>query len=396
MSISIHDEILELKKEAVELRRDFHQYPELGFKEKRTSKQLADYLGALGLRVQTEIAETGVVGFLSGRSPGPTLLIRADMDALPIEERTEKPYKSKNAGVMHACGHDGHMAAVMITAKALARRKEKFSGQIKFVFQPGEEGFAGAREMIRKGVLIDPKVDSAIGFHLYNSMPLGSVLFRSGPTMASMDSFVIKVIGKGGHAAMPDEAVDAILVSAHVVTSLQSLISREVSPLDPLVVHIGTIHGGSAFNIVSDIVELKGTVRTLNADLQKSMPERMRRVITNTTAAFKGAAKFDYDFGYPPLVNDAMMVDLVRNAARDVVKDGGILATQPLMASDDMAFFLREVPGCFFFVGSANQEKGLNSPHHNSLYDFDEDAMLIAAEILVKAALSFFDKTELR
>jgi len=257
------------------------------------------------------------------------------------------------------------------------------------VFQPGEEGFAGAREMIRAGVLKDPTVNGALGFHLAHFYPTGTVALRSGPVMASMDSFTIRVLGKGGHAAMPNEGVDAILISANLIGALQSLISKETSPLTPLVVHVGRIQGGDAFNVVAERVELKGTVRTLDQTLQSSMPERIARIGKGIASGFRGECELDYDFGYPPLVNERGMTELVNEVARRVVGESRTLEAQPVMASDDMAFFLQEVPGCYCFIGCSNPEKGFVHPAHNPLFDFDEEAMGVALELITRAALQY-------
>jgi amidohydrolase len=385
----ISKEVINLEDEIIRLRREFHRHPELGLEERWTVHAIAEYLGQLGLDVRTGVGRTGVLGSLSGKGPGKTLLLRADMDALPIQEENEIPYKSQNDGVMHACAHDGHMAILLAVARILSHRRETFSGQIKFVFQPGEEGFAGARLMIEDGVLTDPRVDAAFALHLMNQMPSGVIGMRSGAFMASMDAFEIKIMGKGGHAAMPEGGVDAILMSAQVVSTLQTLISKEVSPLTPLVVHVGTIHGGSAFNIVADQVELKGTVRTLDETLQKSVPERMDRIIEGVTGALRGTHNLDYRFGYPQLANDEDMVRLVQGVAAHVVGEEQTIEIPPSMVTDDFAFFLKEVPGCYFFVGAGNPERGLDHPHHNARFDFDENAMLVGAEMMVRVALKY-------
>ncbi|MBN1106564.1 MAG: amidohydrolase, partial [Deltaproteobacteria bacterium] len=296
---------------------------------------------------------------------------------------------SKTDGVMHACGHDGHVATTLGAARILRQSREAFSGQIKFVLQPAEERLAGATEMIRQGVLSEPKVDAALGFHLYNSMPTGQVAFRTGPTMAGADSFVMEIRGRGGHAAVPDEAIDAILISSHVITSLQALVSKEASPHTPLVVHVGTIHGGNAFNVVADRVELRGTVRALDANLQHGMREKVERIVSHTASAFRGDFSLEYDSLCCPLVNDPAMVRLVREQALQIAGAGNVIESGPIMASDDMAFFLQEVPGCFFYVGAADREKGAKHPFHHPLFDFDEDAMPIAAEVLVRSTLAF-------
>lgn len=385
----IKDEILSLKDEIIQIRRDFHQHPELGFNEKWTAGIVAKYLTDMGLKVQTGIAGTGVVGLLKGKDPGKTVLLRADMDALPIQEENDVPYRSQKDGIMHACGHDGHMAILLTVAKILNAHREDLSGRIKFIFQPGEEGLAGARFMIEDGVLEDPKVDSAFGLHLNTGIPVGSLALRAGNMMACLDSFTIKIKGKGGHAAMPEGGVDAILMSAQVISTLQSLISKEVSPTTPLVVHVGTIHGGNAFNIVADQVELKGTVRTHDEILRKSMPERIDRIVKGVTEALRGAHELDYQFGYLPVVNDAAMTELVKGVGAQVVGNEQVLEIPPVMMSDDMGFFLKEITGCYFFVGAANPEKGFDQPHHNARFDFDEDALIVGAEVMTRVALAY-------
>jgi amidohydrolase len=282
------------------------------------------------------------------------------------------------------------MAIALITAKILCQHQKKVNGHVKFVFQPGEEGFGGAQEMINAGVLTEPKVDAAIGLHLTHFLQKGTVAVKSGPIMASMDSVDIRVLGKAGHAAMPHEGVDAILIGAHVINTLQSLISKEISPMTPLVVHIGTVHGGDAFNIIADNVELKGTVRCLDEQLQKSMPVRMERILKGIVTGLRGKYDLKYQFGYPPLINNEGMVALIRDVAKKVIGKDHVVQPQPIMASDDMAFFLRQVPGCYFFLGAGNPEKGFDQPAHSPHFDFDEDAMIIGAEIMINAALRYF------
>ena len=243
--------------------------------------------------------------------------------------------------------------------------------------------------MIEDGVLKNPEVDAAFALHLMNHMPSGVIGVRNGAFMASMDSFTIKILGKGGHAAMPEGGVDAVLMSGQVVSALQSLISKEVSPLTPLVVHVGTIHGGSAFNIVADQVELKGTVRTLDETLQKSIPERMDRILKGVTEALRGTYELDYKFVYPPVINEESMTELVQRIAIQVVGEKKVIEIPPIMGSDDFAFCLKEVPGCYFFVGAGNSEKGMDHPHHNAQFDFDEDAMLVGAEMMVRVATTY-------
>lgn len=385
----ISQEIADLKDEMIRLRRDFHQHPELGFEEKRTASIVAKYLDDLGLEVQTGIGRTGVVGLLSGNGRGKTLLLRADMDALPVQEQNEVQYRSQNDGIMHACGHDGHMAILIAAARILSAHREEFPGQVKFAFQPGEEGFGGAKFMIEDGVLKNPKVDAALALHLITFIPYGMIGIRTGPLMASMDSFSVRITGKGGHAAMPEGGVDSILMSAHAITALQSLISKEVSPLSPLVVHVGTIHGGQAFNIIAEKVEFKGTVRTLDEALQKTVPERVDRILRGVVEGLRGKYELDYEFAYPIVNNDGAMTDLVKRAAAEVVGEEKVFEVSPFMTSDDMAFFLREVRGCYFCVGAGNAEKGADQPHHNSRFNVDEDALTVGAEVMILAAMSY-------
>jgi amidohydrolase len=385
----IREEIIDLRQEMIDLRRDFHQHPELGMEEKRTAGVVANRLKGLGLKVRTEIGKTGVVGLLEGRGQGKTLLLRADMDALPIQEESNIPYCSRNKNLMHACGHDGHMAILLTVAQVLSAHRRDFPGFVKFVFQPGEEGFGGAHLMIEDGVLKDPLVNAALALHLITRLPFGILGLREGPTMACMDDFTVDIKGKGGHAANPEDGVDAIGMSAQVISALQSLISREVSPLTPLVVHVGTIHGGRGFNIIADKVQLKGTVRTHDETLRRSMPERINRIVKGVTAALRGTHELNYRFGYPPVINDSVMNKLVADAAAKVVSLKSTVQMPPVMASDDMAFFLKEVPGSYFFVGAANAEKGLDKPLHHSMFDFDEEALVIGAETMARAALTY-------
>jgi amidohydrolase len=389
MRAILKDEILKQKEEMIAWRREFHAHPELGMEEKWTSETIARRLREFGLAVKEGVGGTGVVGLLEGSLPGKTVLLRADMDGLPVHEESEAPYRSKVDGVMHACGHDGHMAILLSLAKILSAHRASLPGRIKFIFQPGEEGFGGARFMIDDGALTDPAVDAAFALHIITLIPMGMIGVRTGALMAAMDSFTVRITGKGGHAAMPDGGVDAILMGAQAIIALQSLVSREVSPIVPFVVHVGTIRGGNAFNILAESVEMKGTVRCLNEDLQKSVPERMNRILQGVTAAFRGFHELDYQFGYPPVVNDGAMTELLTAEAAAVVGREMVIEVPPTMGGDDMAFFLNAVPGCYFFVGAGNPEKGANHPHHNSRFDIDEDALVIGAETLARAALAY-------
>jgi len=391
MLSAIKKDVYDLKNFMIDLRRHFHRHPELGMQELQTAQKIAEMMKEFGLEVSTEIGKTGVVGLLKGENPGKTLMLRADMDALPIKEENNTSYKSMNNGVMHACGHDGHMAILLSIAKVLSHYRKELKGCIKFVFQPGEEGFGGAKFMIEDGVLLNPPVDAALALHLMMHLPVGSLGVCSGPVMASMDSFTLTIYGKGGHAAMPQEGADAILMSAEAISALQTLISKEISPMIPLVVHVGTIHGGNAFNIVADQVELQGTVRTLDENVRETIPKRIERITGGVTSALRGKHKLDYQFCYPPVVNHSIMTELVTGVATQLLGKNEVYRSQPLMGSDDMAFFLKEVPGCYFFIGAKNDQRSLNCPLHNSMFDFDEDALLIGAEVLASAAYIYLN-----
>jgi amidohydrolase len=382
-------EIEDLTPELIELRRDLHRHPEPGFQEVWTSQTMAEKLGALGYEVRSGIAKTGVMGLLHGGKPGKTLLLRSDIDALTIGEKNQIDYCSEQPGAMHACGHDGHMAIALTVAKILARHQTELAGKVKFVFQPAEEGPGGAKPMIEEGVLKDPRPDRALGLHLWNSLPVGVVGIRPGPTFACLDAIDIVIRGKGGHGAAPHQTVDPIVASAQVITALQTMVSREVDPIKPAVLSIGTIQGGHAYNIIANEVTMTGTVRAFDLELRKTLPERIERIVKGATSAMRAEYEFEYRFGYPPLVNDEAVCNWIKEIAAEVVGEENIKLPDPTMGGEDMAYFLQEVPGCYLLLGSANEEKGLNKPHHNPEFNFDEAALPIGVEILARAALRF-------
>lgn len=377
------------KGEMIEMRRDFHQHPELGFKEKRTAGLVAGKLRAMGLEVREGIAGTGVTGLLKAGRTRKTLLIRADMDALPLVEENDCDYASRNEGAMHACGHDGHTAMLLTVADVLSRHREGLRGNVKFLFQPAEEGPGGAKPMIDEGVLERPVVTAALAMHLCNDMAVGKVGTAPGARTASMDEVAITIKGRGGHGAMPHQAVDAIVVAGKVVDTIQTIVSREVDPIKPVVVTIGTISGGTAFNIICHTVEMKGTVRCLSVQVRREMPQRLERIIAGVSSSMRAEYHLKYTFNYPPVMNDATMNSLVAQAARETVGAKNLLSPEPMMGSEDMAFFTEQVPGCYFLVGSRNQKKGFVSPHHHPRFDFDEDAMSIGAEAMIRSVLKY-------
>ena len=389
MSESLKTEIKTIENQVIALRRDFHQHPEIGLQEDRTAKVIADYLKNLGLPITTGVGKTGVVGILRGKNPGKTLMIRADMYALPIQEENQVPYKSKHEGIMHACGHDAHTAVLLATAKILNNHRHEISGNVKFVFQPGEEGYDGARLMIEDKVMEDPQIDAAIGLHISTATPVGKISVQEGPVMASSDAFSIRVYGEMGHGAHPESGVDAIFISGNVITSLQSLVSREVSALNPVVVHIGMIKGGTAGNIIADRVTMRTVVRTLDVDLRKTIHQRLDRILQGITSAYRGSHRIRYLGGVGPVVNHPAMTDLVRAEAIKTVGIENVLSQRPTMGSDDVARFLEAVPGCYFSLGAANKEKGIQSPIHTPRFDIDESALVFGIETMVRSALTY-------
>jgi amidohydrolase len=369
------------------LRRDFHAHPEIGFHEVRTSGIVAGELKKLGLEIQTGIAGTGVSALLHGGKPGPVILVRADMDALPISEETGAIYASLNPGVMHACGHDGHTAILLTVAKILHNHRNELAGMVKFMFQPAEEGMGGAEKMLAEGVLENPKVDVALGLHLWNDKPLGWLGISNGALMAGAEIFKIKVIGKGGHGAAPHLAVDPVLAAAQIVSGLQGIVARNVNPRQTAVVSVCTIHGGETFNVIPPAVELTGTIRTYEADVRSLVMRRFEETVQGIGEAAGCQVEIDLERLTPATVNHPEVSAIVQEVARRLFPDADVdMADFITMGSEDFAFVLEKVPGCFFFVGSANPENGLNASHHHPKFDFDE-AVLVRAVALMSATL---------
>jgi amidohydrolase len=371
-----------LEADLVALRRDLHQNPELAWAERRTAARVAAFLEGSGLEVRADVAGTGVVATARG-GRGRTVLLRVDMDGLPIQEQGAVPYASRVAGVMHACGHDGHTAMGAAAARVLAGRRP--AGEVRVLFQPAEEGEGGAQGMIAAGVL--DGVDMVLGIHLWNELPAGVLGVKAGPLMAAVDRLRIVVHGRGGHGGNPHRAADPVVAAAHVVVALQSLVAREVSPLQSAVVTVGAVHGGQAFNVIPDEVTLTGTIRTFDAALRREMPERIRRIAGGVASALQCAAEVEVRPGNPPVVNDPDVAALARRAAVRVVGEEAVVEPQPTMGGEDMAVYFERVPGCFVFVGSANAERGLDQPHHSPRFDFDETALTIGCQFLVEVAL---------
>jgi amidohydrolase len=370
-----------LRDGLVSLRRDLHQSPELAWAEHRTAARVAAFLEGAGLEVRAGVAETGLVATARGAGLR-TVLLRVDMDALPIQEQSEVPYASRVPGVMHACGHDGHTAIGAGAARVIAKRRPP--GVVHVLFQPAEEGEGGAQRVIADGAL--EGVDVMLGIHLWNELPVGTIGVKAGPLMAAVDRLRIVIRGRGGHGGYPHRSADPVVAAAQVVTALQTVVAREVSPLRSAVVTIGAIHGGQAFNVIPDEVTLTGTVRTFDADLRRSMPERIARIASGVASALQCQAEVEVRPGNPAVVNDPAVAALARRAAARVVGEEGVVEPEPTMGGEDMAVYFERVPGCFAFVGSANAARGLDQPHHSPRFDFDEEALAIGCEFLVNAA----------
>ena len=380
--MNIKTDIAKIGEEIILDRRDFHAYPELAFNEYRSGKKIVEKLKEFGLEITENVGKTGVVGVLKGEKDGPTIGLRADMDALPIQETENLSFKSKNDGVMHACGHDGHMAMLLGAAKVLSTKKEKISGTVKFIFQPGEEGAGGARFMIEDGVLND--VDEIYGAHLWNYQDVGTIGVQPGPIMAAADLFEISILGKGGHGATPHGTVDAILVASHIIQSLQSIVSRNTNPLESTVLTIGKIEGGYNFNVIADKVSLKGTTRAYSEKNRIMIKNRMQEILDGIALSFGAKITLDYEDGYPPVINEKNCTNKLIQSAQHIVGDkvGDPYLT---MGGEDFSYFLQKVPGCFFFIGSAPKNcEPLSVPHHCSHFDINEDALLIGSSTFVQ------------
>jgi amidohydrolase len=388
MADHLKAEIDERVPDLVAMRRDLHEHPELAFEEVRTSNIVAQRLQALGLDVRTNVAKTGVVGLLrGGAGDTKTVAIRADMDALPIHEMNEIDYRSTVDGKMHACGHDGHTSILLTVADILSKRRAELPGNVKFIFQPAEEQIGGAKPMLEEGALGD--VDSIIGLHLISTYPVGRIGVRAGAIFASADSFEMTVKGRGGHAASPEEAVDPIVIAAYIITALQTLISRETASFSPAVITIGSIHAGSAFNIIPEQAKLQGTMRAFSPKLRDYLRHRIEEMAQGVATAMGGLCTIQWFDGCPPCVNDPVVTAVVHEAAIATVGEQAVDDSEVVMStgSDDMGIFLAAVPGCYFIVGANNADKGANYPHHHPQFNVDEDALPIAVEVLTRSAL---------
>lgn len=381
-------------EEIIEIRRDIHQYPEIGMEEVRTSALVKAELEKLGLEIQDKVGKMGVVGLLRGKEDGKTILLRADMDCLPMDELTDLPFKSKVPGMMHACGHDVHTAILLGAAKVLTELKDEIKGNIKFVFQPAEEAnpTGGARYMIEDGVLENPKVDAAVALHAWN-LPLGKVGIRTSTMMAQSDRIFITVKGKSSHASQPHNGVDAIVAAGHIITALQTVISRNVDPMESAVVTIGTIHGGSRYNVTCDKVVLEGTVRTFNPEISAIMPNRIKAIAENVAKALGAECDVDYVEGYSATVNDEELATKFIGYFQDAIGEENVLIpAQPASGGEDFSEFTKAVPSVFYWLGMESEMNKGKTTLHNPNLIVDEDCIPVGIKTLVAGAIDFLNE----
>ena len=378
-------------QELIDVRRDLHQHPETAFEELRTSGIVAERLRALGLQVRTGVGRTGVVATVKGGKPGKTVLLRADMDALPIHEENDVSYRSQTDGKMHACGHDCHTSILLATSKQLVKNAPAMKGNVRLVFQPAEERGGGALAMIQDGVLEGPRPDAAFGLHVWQDLDLGKIGVTPGPWMAAVDEFTVTLHGRGAHAAAPHQGVDPVVCLAHVIAALQNIASRITDPLKEVVVSVTQVKAGSAFNIIPETAWMNGTVRVFDNDVWAELPGQFERIVKGVAEAFGCRAEIQYQRHNKPTVNDAGMCRFAREAAIELVGEQNVLDDVRTMGGEDFSFVLAEVPGVFIAVGSRNESRGLHYAHHHPRFDVDESCLELGVEVLLKTARKFLE-----
>ncbi len=387
-----------LRPQLVAMRRDFHMHPELSNREERTSRVVAERLRALGLEdVKTGVGKYGVTALLKGSKPGPTVAVRADMDALPIQEVNDVPYKSQVPNVKHACGHDAHTTVELGVAEVLSKMRGEISGTIKFIFQPAEEGApageeGGARLMIKEGALETPRPVAIFGLHTYPQLEAGQIGYQSGGAMASSDRFAITVRGKTSHGAQPHAGVDAVVVAAECVTALQTIRSRRIDPLEPLVISVGSIHGGNRFNIIAGEVKMEGTMRALSEEVRKRAQTLMRETLEHTTAAYGATFELEFQENAVVTYNEPALVDETLPTMRAVVGDKNLMAIKPLMPAEDFSYYQRVVPGFYYFLGVGNRARGITAAWHTADFDIDEESLVVGVKVMSNVLLDYLDR----
>lgn len=390
--INFKEEAISIKNELVDIRRTLHQYPEIGFEEYNTSKFIKENLKQLGIPF-FEFAKTGICGIIKGEKiskNNKTIALRADIDALPMEDKKTCEYSSKIPGKMHACGHDGHTTILIGVAKILSKYKKEFSGNIKLIFEPAEETTGGAKIMVEEGVLKNPDVDVVYGLHVEETLNVGKIMVRNGTVNAASNPFKIKITGSGGHGAYPASAIDPILIASHVVVGIQNIVSREINPANPAVITVGTIHGGTAQNIIPDSVEISGIIRTMTMEDRQFAVRRLSEITNGICESYRGRAVIEVEESYPCLVNDDKMVELLRTSAKKIVGDENVEnQINPKMGVESFAYFANEAPSVFYFLGCRNEQKGIIHSAHNSLFDIDEDCLPIGVAIGCEISLDY-------
>ena len=389
MVVNLKDKAEQLAERLSEIRRYFHQNPELSFEEYETGKKIISILKEHEIEVIENVGGTGIVGILEGGKPGKVVALRGDIDALPIQEQNDVSYKSKKDGVMHACGHDVHTTSVLGAAVILSSIREQLSGTVKFIFQPAEERNQGAKDMMEDNVLKEPDVDCIFGLHTMPSISAGKVGVKPGPMMAAVDRFTITVRGEGGHAAVPEQTRDSLVASSSLVQNMQTIVSRNVSPFENVVVSICTINGGQAWNVISDEVVMKGTVRSFNPEVQKDIPKMIERIVDNTCKALNTEGEVNYKIDLPAVINGQAEAEIGQKAVEKIVGKEGAVIPDLTGGGEDFAIFMQDVPGCFYFLGVRNEERGIIYPWHHPKFDVDEKCLPVGAGILAQSAVDY-------
>lgn len=385
VAAELNQAVEQVKQQVIEWRRYLHQHPELSFHEEKTAQFIYDILSTFDNLELSRPTKNSVMARLIGSQPGKVLAMRADIDALAITEENTFDFISTNPGVMHACGHDGHTSMLLGTAKILSGMKDKIKGEVRFFFQHAEEIYpGGAEEMVQAGVM--DGVDLVIGTHLWSTMEYGTIGICPGPMMAAPDTFWINVFGKGGHAALPHQTIDSIAIASQVVTNLQHIVSRTTDPLDNLVLSVTKFVGGTTHNVIPGAVEICGTVRSFDKELRETVPKLMERVIKGITEAHGATYEFTYEFGYRPVINDAEVTQLMEDVVIEALGAEWVDHMRPTMGGEDFSAFQQKAPGCFFYVGAGNKEKGITYPHHHPRFTIDEDALAVGVKMFVHAA----------
>lgn len=374
------------KDYVIDLRREFHMHPELSWQEERTSQRVKEELEKMGIPFAA-VAGTGVVAIIKGKQEGKTIALRADMDALQVKECNEVAYKSQNEGIMHACGHDGHTAMLLGAAKVLNACKDEIKGTVKLFFQPAEELAQGAKKMVEQGVM--EGVDGVFGIHLWSDIPSGTVSVEEGPRMASADMFTIRVKGKGGHGSLPHQGVDAVVAASAIVMDLQSVVSREISPLESAVVSVGSFHSGTRFNVIANEAVLEGTTRCFNPQIREAFPAIIERIVKNTAKSYRAQAEIEYNLGTPATINDAGCSKIAEKTVEKVLSKEGVIKMEKVTGGEDFAMFAEKAPAVMAFVGIRNAEKEAHYPHHHERFNMDEDALEIGTALYAQYALDF-------